>query len=183
MFQRIKQTISLNLLSAVLAAAVVVTSSSAQANSTGNTVSTETGVTTQSGRVSPASATDEGESARESARDAAAILGSARTVFIWSRTVFVKQEVIESALLKRDDYRQSGLLLTKDRDAADLILSVRRANFTTEYPYDVVDQRTRLVVGGGKVNSLFGTAAGKIASGFMKQIKKARSLASANATK
>lgn len=178
MFQRIKQTISLNLLSAVLAAAVVVTSSSAQANSTGNTVSTETGVTTRSARVSPASATE-----GESARDAAAILGSARTVFIWSRTVFVKQEVIESALLKRDDYRQSGLLLTKDRDAADLILSVRRANFTTEYPYDVVDQRTRLVVGGGKVNSLFGTAAGKIASGFMKQIKKARSLASANATK
>ena len=103
------------------------------------------------------------------------LLGNAQSVYIWSRTVFVKQEVIESALLKRDDYRQSGLLITKDFKAADLILTVRRSNFTTEYPYDVVDQKTGLVVAGGKVNSLFGTAAGKIAKGFMNQIKQARS--------
>lgn len=180
MFNAIKQTFSLMLLSALFAASVVVTSSRAQAMSTG---SRETSATTQSGQLSASSSADEGESARESERDATAILGSARTIYIWSRTVFVKQEVIESALLKRDDYRQSGLLITKDRDAADLVLTVRRANFTTEYPYDVVDQRTRLVVAGGKVNSLFGTAAGKIANGFMKQIKKARSVAPSKATK
>lgn len=180
MFIAIKQTVSLMLLSALFAASVVVTASRAQAITTGGT---QTGAPTQAGQVSLVPAADEGESARESARDAAAILGSARTIYIWSRTVFVKQEVIESALLKRDDYRQSGLLITKDRDAADLVLTVRRANFTTEYPYDVVDQRTRLVVAGGKVNSLFGTAAGKIASGFMKQIKKARSVAPSKATK
>ena len=178
MFNAIKQTISLILLSAAFTASVVVTSSRAQATSTG-----KTSATTQSGQSSVVSAADESESARESGRDSAAILGRARTIYIWSRTVFVKQEVIESALLKRDDYRQSGLLITKDREAADLIITVRRANFTTEYPYDVVDQRTRLVVAGGKVNSLFGTAAGKIASGFMKQIKKARSVAPSKATK
>ena len=175
MFNAIKQTINLMLLS-VLFAASVITSSRAQAMSTG---SMETKATTQSGQLRAVSAADEGESAN----DSVAILGRARTIYIWSRTVFVKQEVIESALLKRDDYRQSGLLITKDREAADLILTVRRSNFTTEYPYDVVDQRTRLVVAGGKVNSLFGTAAGKIASGFMKQIKKARSVAPSKATK
>lgn len=180
MFRAIKHTISLILLSAVFTASVIFTSDRAQAMST---ESLKTRVNTQSGQVRPASASDEGDSARESARDSAAILNSARTIYIWSRTVFVKQEVIESALLSRDDYRQSGLLITKDRDVADLIITVRRANFTTEYPYDVVDQRTRLVVAGGKVNSLFGTAAGKIASGFMKQIKKARSVDPSKATK
>jgi hypothetical protein len=169
MFYTIKQTISLILLSAVFATSVVTTSASAQTMSARATEGVQVAV----------SADNEDESARNSA----AILGNARTIYIWSRTVFVKQEVIESALLKRDDYRQSRLLITKDKDAADLILTVRRANFTTEYPYDVVDQRTRLVVAGGKVNSLFGTAAGKIASGFMKQIKKARSLAPSKATK
>lgn len=108
-------------------------------------------------------------------QNAAKLLGDARTLFVWSRTIFVKQEVIESALLKRDDFRQSGLLITKDERGADLVLTVRRSNFTTEYPYDVVDQRTGLVVAGGKVNSLFGTAAGKIAKGFSKQLQRARS--------
>lgn len=108
-------------------------------------------------------------------KDASRILANARTVYVWSRTVFVKQEVIESALLNRDDFRQSGLQITKDGQAADLVLTVRRANFTTEYPYDVVDQKTGLVVASGKVNSLFGTAAGKIAKGFTKQLQRARS--------
>jgi hypothetical protein len=75
------------------------------------------------------------------------------------------------------------LLITKNEREADLILTVRRANFTTEYPYDVVDQKTGLVVAGGKVNSLFGTAAGKIAKGFMKQVKQARSGAAAKPVK
>ena len=104
------------------------------------------------------------------------ILGNAHTIYVWSRTVFVKQEVIESALLGRSDFRKSGLLITKDGSTADLVLTVRRANFTTEYPYDVVDQKSGLVVAGGKVNSLFGTAAGKIAKGFMKQLQRARSV-------
>jgi hypothetical protein len=113
--------------------------------------------------------------AAEPEKNPAKILGDARTLYVWSRTVFVKQEVIESELLQRADFRQSGLTITKDGSAADLVLTVRRSNFTTEYPYDVVDQKTGLVVASGKVNSLFGTAAGKIAKGFTKQLQRARS--------
>jgi hypothetical protein len=161
MLYAIKQTACLIVLSVVFAATIVVSSGRTLVSS-GATQEVQSGA---------ASAIVEGQAER----DSATILGSARTIYIWSRTFFVKQEVIESALLKRDDYRRSGLLITKDKDAADLILTVRRANFTTEYPYDVVDQKTKLVVAGGKVNSLFGTAAGKIAGGFMKQIQRARS--------
>lgn len=162
MLYAIKQTIYLVLLAAFVAT-IPFSSSSAQAVNTR---------TMGAHQVTGASAADP-NAPMANAND---ILGSARTLYVWSRTVFVKQEVIESALLKRDDFRQSGLLITKDGSDADLVLTVRRANFTTEYPYDVVDQKSGLVVAGGKVNSVFGTAAGKIAAGFMKQVRRARSI-------
>jgi hypothetical protein len=108
----------------------------------------------------------------------AVILAKARIISVHSRTVLVKSEVIESELQKRADFQQAGLLLTKDPRAADLIVDVRRANFTTEYPYVVIDSKTKLIVASEKVNSLFGTAAGKIAKGFMKQVLQARKVAS-----
>lgn len=162
MLYAIKQTIYLVLLAGFVAA-IPFSSGSAQA------VNTRTMGAHQATRATAADPSAPMASANE-------ILGSAHTLYVWSRTVFVKQEVIESALLKRDDFRQSGLLITKDGSDADLVLTVRRANFTTEYPYDVVDQKSGLVVAGGKVNSVFGTAAGKIAARFMKQLRKARSM-------
>lgn len=119
----------------------------------------------------------------ESPKDPAAILAAARIIHVRSRTGFVKSEVIENELLKRAEFQQAGLLITKDPRAADLVIEVRRSNFTTEYPYVVVDPRTRLVVASGKVNSLFGTAAGKIAKGFMKQVQKARTPAGVKSKK
>jgi hypothetical protein len=116
-------------------------------------------------------------------KDPAAIFTNARTIHIRSRTAFVKSEVIENELLKRVEFQQAGLLITTDPSSADLILEVRRSNFTTEYPYVVVDPRTKLVVASGKVNSLFGTAAGKIAKGFIKQLQKARTPAPAKPKK
>jgi hypothetical protein len=113
--------------------------------------------------------------------DPAAILATARIIYVCSRTLFVKSEVIENELLKREDFQQAGLLLTKNPRAADLTMEVRRSNFTTEYPYVVVDSRTKFIVASGRVNSLFGTAAGRIANGFMKQVQKARASASARA--
>lgn len=123
------------------------------------------------------------EAATETATDPAGILATARTMHVHSRTVLVKSEVIESALGKRTDFQQSGLVLTKDAQSADLSMEVRRSNFTTEYPYVVIDARTQLIVASGKVNSAFGTAGGKIAKGFMKQVQKARTQAGAKPKK
>lgn len=157
----IKQTISVVFVAALV---LVVPFSSSRAQSA-NTSATQANTFTNRSTAA----------AQEAARNPAKIFAEAQTVFVWSRTVFVKQEVIESALLKRDDFRQSGLVITKDEHSADLILTVRRSNFTTEYPFDVVDQRTGLVVAGGNVNSLFGTAAGKLAKSFTEQLQRARS--------
>lgn len=123
------------------------------------------------------------QSGADLVKDPVTILTSSHIIYVRSRTVFVKAEVIENELRKRAEFQQAGLVITTDPSAADLIIEVRRSNFTTEYPYVVVDPRTRLVVASGKVNSLFGTAAGKIAKGFMKQIQKARTPASAKPKK
>jgi len=115
-----------------------------------------------------------GAVARETSVDASAILSTARTLYVHSRTVLVKSEVIESELQKLSELKQAGLIITRDSVAADLIMEVRRSNFSTEYPYVVIDARTQIVVASGKANSLFGTAAAKIAKGFAKQVQKAR---------
>ena len=114
------------------------------------------------------------QASAESQEDPAAILAAARLLYVRSRTGLVKSEVIESELQKRSELQQAGLLLTRDPNAADLRMEVRRSNFTTEYPYVVINTKTQIVVASGKVNSLFGTAAAKIAKGFAKQVKQAR---------
>ena len=112
--------------------------------------------------------------ARETSMDPATILSTARTLYVHSRTVLVKSEVIESELQKRSEIKKAGLIITRDSAAADLVMEIRRSNFSTEYPYVVIDARTQIVVASGKANSLFGTAGAKIAKGFAKQVQKAR---------
>lgn len=110
----------------------------------------------------------------ESNSDPAALLYAARLLYVHSRTVLVKSEVIESELQKRPELQRAGLLITANPNIADLRMEVRRSNFTTEYHYVVIDTKTQIVVASGKVNSLFGTAAAKIAKGFAKQLNRAR---------
>ena len=119
----------------------------------------------------------------QASADPSQILAAARLLYVHSRTALVKSEVIESELRKRAEIQQSGLLITKDMKTADLIMEVRRSNFTTEYPYVVIDTKTKIIVASGKVNSLFGTAAGKIAKGFSKQLQQARAAAAASPKK
>jgi hypothetical protein len=154
-----------------LAAAVAVSTNSAQANNNGAQEEAHL-------RIANTFQVDAGVG-----KNPSAILTAARVIYVCSRTVFVKSEVIENELLKRSEFQQAGLLITKDQKAADLVMEVRRSNFTTEYPYVVFDTKTKLVVASGKVNSLFGTAAGKIANGFMKQMKAARTPAPAKPKK
>lgn len=66
-----------------------------------------------------------------------------------------------------------GLLITRDAYAADIILEVHHDIFT-KYVYTAVDPKNNIVVAGGKLSSLGGTVAGKLAKRFMKQMLKAR---------
>jgi hypothetical protein len=101
-------------------------------------------------------------------------LRSARTVFIMSRSGFFNPSDLANELLKKSDFTQMGLTITKDRNAADLLIEVDRLIFTTHFPYVVVDPKNNTVVASGEVNSLFGTVPAKIAGAFTRQLKAAR---------
>jgi hypothetical protein len=97
-------------------------------------------------------------------------------IYVKSSSLLVGQSVIEEKLQKRPEFSQLGLVITRDRDAADLVLEVHHDVFT-KYVYTAVDARSNIVVAGGKLSSLGGTVAGKVAKRFLKQVIKARATA------
>ena len=100
-------------------------------------------------------------------------LRSAKLIYVRSESVLVGQSVIESKLRKRPEFQQLGLMITRDLAGADLILEVKH-DILTKYVFTAVDPRTNIVVASGKLSSLGGTVAGKVAERFMKQLMRAR---------
>jgi hypothetical protein len=92
-----------------------------------------------------------------------------RRVFVRSKSLLVRAAVVEDKLLKRPEFRQLGFVLTRDESDADLILDLRHDLFTM-YVFIVVDAKTSVVIMGGKLSSLGGTVAGKVAKRFVKEM-------------
>lgn len=102
------------------------------------------------------------------------VLARAQSVYFDSHTHFVKNEELEKALLKHPDFDKLQLEATRDLRRADLIVEVQRAAFQNNFPYSIIDRKTKLVVAAGEVNSLGGTVYGKVASQLVNKIKEAR---------
>ena len=117
-----------------------------------------------------------GVSAQSSTPDPVALLGSAKLICVQSSSLLVGTSVIEEKLQKRPEFSQLGLVLTRDPTAADLILQLDHDVFT-KYVYTAIDTKTKIVVAGGKLSSLGGTVAGKVAKRFLKDVMKARATA------
>jgi hypothetical protein len=98
--------------------------------------------------------------------------GTARTerrVFVRSKSLLVRAAVVEDKLLKRPEFHELGFVLTREESDADMILELRHDLFTM-YVFSVVDTRSQLVLLSGKLSSLGGTVAGKVAKRFVKEI-------------
>lgn len=102
------------------------------------------------------------------------VLRSAQTIFIRTKSVYFKPATLENALLKRDEFQQWSLAITREEADADLIIEVDRKLFTTKFIYSVLDPRTNRVVASGKVNSIGGTVEGKVSDSFIKRMRQAR---------
>lgn len=102
-----------------------------------------------------------------------AILRSAKTIYVKSSSLLVGEAVIETKLRKRSEFQQLGLVITRDPNEADLVLELKHDLFTM-YVYTAIDPSTSIVVASGKLSSLGGTVAGKVAKRFLKQMVKAR---------
>lgn len=90
-----------------------------------------------------------------------------------STSLLVGRTVIEEKLQKRTEFSKLGLTITRDEAAADVVLEVHHDVFT-KYVYIAVDPKRNIVVAGGKLSSLGGTVAGKVAKRFLKQMIQAR---------
>jgi hypothetical protein len=112
-------------------------------------------------------------SAQSPANPAVNALRSAKTIYVKSTSVLVGAAVVETKLQKRPEFSQMGLVITRDEAAADLILELEHDVFT-KYVYTAIDTKTNTVVASGKLSSLGGTVAGKVAKRFLKQVSKAR---------
>lgn len=110
--------------------------------------------------------------AQEPIRDPAKILRSAKIIYVKSSSILVGAEVVETKLRKRSEFKQLGLVVTRNEGEADLILELKHDLFTM-YVYTAIDPRTSTVVASGKLSSLGGTVAGKVAKRFMKQMMQA----------
>ena len=92
---------------------------------------------------------------------------SARRVYVRSKSLLVRAAVVEDKLLKRPEFKQLGLSITRDESDADIILELRH-DLLTMYVFTVVEVKTQTVIAGGKLSSLGGTVADKVAKRFVK---------------
>lgn len=96
-----------------------------------------------------------------------------KRVFVRSEALLVRAAVVEEKLMKRPEFTKMGLVITRDEASADIILELRH-DVLTKYVYSAVDKKTQTVLAGGKVSSLGGTVAGKVAKRFLKQLAQGR---------
>jgi hypothetical protein len=92
-----------------------------------------------------------------------------RRVFVRSTALLVRAAVVEDKLLKRSEFKQLGFVITRAESDADLILELRH-DLLTKYVFSVVEVRTHTVLISGKVSSLGGTVAGKVAKRFVRDM-------------
>lgn len=114
-----------------------------------------------------------GVSAQSSTPDPVASLRSAKLIYVKSTSILVGSSVIEEKLQQRPEFSRLGLVITRDPNLADLILEVHHDVFT-KFVYTAIDPRFNIVVASGKLSSLGGTVAGKVAKRFLKTVLKAR---------
>jgi mono/diheme cytochrome c family protein len=103
------------------------------------------------------------------------LLRGARSVFITSRTVYLRPELLENALRKRTDFQSLDVAIVKDRDAADLVIELNRPLFTFDFTYSASHRQSSVLVASGKVVAFDGNgAAPKIAAELIRQMQLAR---------
>ena len=81
----------------------------------------------------------------------------------------------DRALALEKDWPKLDLTIVQDQRVADLIVEIDRPLFTYVHTFVVVDKRTSIVLGSGKVTAFGGTnASGGIAKNIIKMFSAAR---------
>lgn len=118
------------------------------------------------------------QAAKVAATDPRTLLSNARTLFISSDTKFFEEVQLQSALQKREEMRawQMGIVDGwANRSNADIFIEIDRPLFTYTFTYEMLDQKTGLVLAVGKVTAFDGNAAAPLlAEKIIEEIRKAK---------
>ncbi len=92
--------------------------------------------------------------------------------------MFFTTDSLNRALANQPDFKQLQILPVKDPSLADLVVEIDRPVFTYQFTYSVLDSKTSIVLGSGKVTAIDGeTASGPIAKAVLKVLCTAKQTA------
>jgi hypothetical protein len=112
---------------------------------------------------------------RASGSDPAGILRSARSIFVESHTIWMKGNLLQDALYTRPEMRDWGIRIVDDRNGADIYIDVLRPFLTYDWIFKMINPKTGMVLGTGKVTAIDGPAAAqRLAIDIVNQIRSAR---------
>lgn len=106
---------------------------------------------------------------------AAEVMRLARILYIRSRSSWFNTEKLERELLKRKEFGELGLEITRNGKRADLILEVTRKPLTTRFTCSFFEPSSERVVAGTTASSLGGEIEPNLADTIVKQFKAVRS--------
>jgi hypothetical protein len=106
---------------------------------------------------------------------AAEVMRKARLLYIRPRSSWFNREKLERELLKRKEFSELGLELTRSAKQTDLVLEITRKTFTTRFTCSIVESATERVLAGATASSLGGEIEPHLAEAIIKQFKAARS--------
>lgn len=107
----------------------------------------------------------------------AEVMSEARVLYIKQRSSRFNKEKLERELIKRREFGEMGLEITRNEDLADLILDVTRKRFTTRFTCSFLEPTTERVVAAATASSLGGEIEPHMADAIIKQFKEARKAA------
>ena len=106
---------------------------------------------------------------------AAEVMRKARLVYIRPRSSWFNREKLERELLKRKEFGELGLELTRSANNAELVLEITRKTFTTRFTCSIIEPATERVLAGMTASSLGGEIEPHLADAILKQFKEVRS--------
>lgn len=98
-------------------------------------------------------------SAALSGFDSKQALKTAKAVFVRSKTSFLTVDTLDRALIMQKDWPKLELAIVQDQRVADILIEIDRPLFTYVHTFVLVDKRTSVVLGSGKVTAFDGTIA------------------------
>jgi hypothetical protein len=112
---------------------------------------------------------------REPGNDPAGILRSARSIFVESHTIWMKGNLLQDALYVRPEMKEWSMRIVDDRNGADIYIDVTRPWLTYDWIFKMINPKTGMVLGTGKVTAIDGPAAAqRLAIDIVNQIRSVR---------